>query len=259
MITNSRKFTTALTLSTTVTLLGVVAGSAQAGIVFTYGGPGVQIPDAAITGLSIETFNSAPSLGIFNSFISSAIGGTYNTGRILGPDQFGGSNFSGTTLPGTSINNGTNYLSVNDVGVTTLKLNTDAAYFGAWWSAGDAFNKLEFFKGATLIGSFTNANLLSALPSSYFGNPVTTINVGANLPEPYAYINFFASDSASKFDTVVFSNLGGGTNFESDNHAISVDLQPPIGIPVAVPEPASILGLVAIGMLGASSALKRKV
>ena len=131
----SQKVKVALALSTAATLLGLTAHSAQAGILFTYEAPGVQTTPVSST--TIEYFNSAPALGNFTSFNSTAIGGTYDKGPILPPDMFGGS-----IAPATSGNTGTNYLSVTGTNVTTLALDNSIAYFEMWWSAGDPNNKL---------------------------------------------------------------------------------------------------------------------
>lgn len=230
----SRQTKTALVFSAAIALCGITAHSAQAGIVFTFEAPGVQSSQAS--NITTETFDINPT-GV-NTPYTSAIG-TYDTADIRPADQYGGAN-------------GSPYLVVFAPNSTTLTLKSPQAYFGMWWSAGDAANQLEFYSGATLIDSYTTSSLLSSLPATYYSNP--NAPAGRNSGEPYAYINFFGTNG-TKFDRIII----GGSNFESDNHSVSAIEQTPTGTPVSTPEPTGVLGLLAIGALGIGSVLKRKL
>ncbi len=114
----------------------------------------------------------------------------------------------------------------NGVSVT---LDKPARYFGFWWSAGDASNKVELYDVTdTKVATLTTADLVSFLQKNaalmaidgvtqydrarYYDNPVK----GGNGAEPYAYLNFVLSDdapTASSFKRIVFS----GSKFELDN------------------------------------------
>lgn len=100
---------------------------------------------------------------------------------------------------------------------STLFLATDSAYFGMWWSAGDARNVLSFYDGDNLVSRFTTSSLMQPLPASYDGNP---LNRKVNSGEPYAFINFFG-DETTVWDRIVFSN-DGSSGFESDNYTTRV-------------------------------------
>lgn len=183
--------------------------------------------------------------------------GTYNNIYATAADQYGGS------IDPTSNGARSNYVTVNPnntgkLTTSTLTLTKDQKYFGLWWSAGDKNNKLEFYAGNTLVGSFLSSDLTAAIQrlptaiqNSYKGNP--TQNPKQNTSEYYAYLNFFATDSTT-FNRVVFTN-STSTGFESDNHAVATSYNKIRGQNVAVPEPLTILGAVMAVAFGAS--LKR--
>ncbi len=114
---------------------------------------------------------------------------------------------------------GTQY-SVQGVGSiesTTLTLNTPSSYFGMYWSAGDASNRLSFYNSGSLIAEFTTATLLSNLPAEYYGNPIDKTLASH---EPFAFINFYG-DEFTSWDTIVFNNVSR-SGFESDNYTTRV-------------------------------------
>ncbi len=97
---------------------------------------------------------------------------------------------------------------------TIATFSTPSAYFGLWWSAGDASNFLTFYKSGVALFKFTSS-VMSTLPATYKGNPNTAF-LGQDANEGFAYINFFMQ--VGSFDQVKIQ--GGG--FESDNWAIRV-------------------------------------
>ncbi len=185
-----------------VTILSATLGlSANAAIIFSLEAAGVQ--STTRTGVLVENFDSlsAGALGAYTSPI-----GEYSTGgQIVSPNAFGG---SGQSL----------YIAVGAQSKTTaytLDFGTDLTYFGFYWAAGDAKNKVEFYDNGILQGSFTTASWATGLPAAYSGNP----NTGQNKGEKYAFLNFDGTNGA-KFDMVKFLNNGTGTGFETDNHTI---------------------------------------
>ena len=100
------------------------------------------------------------------------------------------------------------------------------------WGSVDKFNSIAFYNGASLIKSFTGVNVPGSTAS---GNQVN--------PQDNPYVNFFAQGANEEFNKIVLKTTG--ISFESDNHAFA-----------RVPEPASILGLLAFGFLGAGSLVK---
>ncbi len=200
--------------------------------------------------VNTETFNELP-LGIQTSFSfngDSTIGTYTSPGiAILQANEYGGANNSDYAAVGAE--SGTT--------IATLTLNKLQGYFGMWWSAGDPYNELKFYNGSTLVADYTTANVITFLKatgeySSYLGNP----NDGFQDPdEPFAYLNFFATDSSELFNKVVIQNNSSYTGFESDNQSIAEGLLsgPFPGQQVStIPEPSTIiiwllLGAVALG------------
>ncbi|MEH1866976.1 MAG: hypothetical protein V7K69_18475 [Nostoc sp.] len=179
--------------------------------------------------------------------------GNYTNTLIVDKDQYGGAGGTGKYFDVDTSRSG------NKQTVSTLDLtNNPQSYFGLWWSAGDANNVLEFYSKGSLVERITTADVVSyiaKLPNktSYYGNPNSpTQNTG----EPYAFINFY--DVAGTFDQVKFTNVGG-TGFESDNHTVATGYKSITGNVIrAVPESSSMLGIFAIGFVGAASVMTRQ-
>ncbi|MBK1813990.1 hypothetical protein JIN84_00010 [Luteolibacter yonseiensis] len=141
--------------------------------------------------------------------------GTYNNLYIKSADKFGGAGNPGGSkysVQGASLGAAT---------TTTLTLVGQHAYFGFWWSAGDANNVLSFYNNNgvtdTLVAQFSTSTLLAAIAGSpeYKGSPVTNY-LNQNSAEAYAFVNLFGS-SGNTWNKIVFSNLGT-SGFETDNH-----------------------------------------
>ena len=171
-------------------------------------------PDAftsSLAGTSTYDFNSLSS-GLHQNVSWQGVG-TFNQLYVIPADQYGGA-------PSATQPKGSNY-SVQGIGSpvksTTLTLNTPSSYFGFYWSAGDAANQLQFYKGNTLVGEFTTKSLLSNLPASYNGNP---LNRSQDRGEPFGFINFYG-DQKTTWDKIVFTNATS-SGFESDNYTSRV-------------------------------------
>ncbi|QFS44295.1 hypothetical protein GXM_01768 [Nostoc sphaeroides CCNUC1] len=177
-------------------------------------------------------------------------------------DQYGGADGTGKYFDVDSNRSGKDKDGKPNQTVSTLDLtNNPQSYFGLWWSAGDANNVLEFYSKGNLVEKITTADVVSyiaKLPNkaSYYSNPNSAFK-GQNSGEPYAFINFY--DVAGTFDQVKFTNIGG-TGFESDNHTVATGYKSITGNVIrAVPESSSVLGVFAIGFVGATSVLTRGV
>ncbi|MBG1261668.1 hypothetical protein [Nostoc commune] len=180
--------------------------------------------------------------------------GSYTNTLLVNKDQYGGAGGTGKYFDVDTNRSGGKQT------VSTLNLTTAQSYFGLWWSAGDANNKLTFLSQGQVVQTLTTAdvvNYIAKLPNknSYYGNPNSpTQNTG----EPYAFINFY--DVGGTFDQVQFTNVGG-TGFESDNHTVATSYKSITGniVVKAVPESSSVLGVFAIAFVGATSVMTRGV
>jgi hypothetical protein len=114
--------------------------------------------------------------------------------------------------------------STQEPGDVTIKFTQALDYFGLYWGSVDSYNSIQFFKGATQIGSdITGSAIATLLGKTGTGN----FNVDT-------YVNFFAGANES-FDKIVMKS--GNAAFESDNHAYR-----------AVPTPALLPGLIGLGV-----------
>lgn len=217
------------TLALPLSLLLVAATlPASASLIVTY----AEKPTATLSTLghtNVFTFDDLPSGADKN--VSWAGVGTFDQLYVKSTDMYGGAVDSANPK-------GSPYsLQGAGTGLTTtnLTLNKNSSYFGMWWSAGDSSNKLQFYEGSQLVGSFTTASLMSLLPDAYYGNPKDrSLDHG----EPFAFINFFA-DPSTAWDKVVLTN-NNSSGFESDNYTSRVAAWNPMtdgvlpGLPVAI-------------------------
>jgi hypothetical protein len=220
-----------------------LAQVAQADLVVTVEAPGVQTSSALNT--TTIDFNSVSTgyKGLQMFSLPGPLTATYVGNQFVIPaDQYGGAGGVG------------NYLSIQANNSVTLSLSTPQAYFGLWLSAADNSNQIEFFNGSQMVGFFSAAGpLMSSLPTAYLGNPNSQF-LGDDATEKFAFINFYAPGTSDMFNEIVFTNLPGATNFESDNHTFSATLQ----APSAVPEPSSLVyGASAVILLSGFWLLKK--
>lgn len=214
------------------TLLSVVlfasALPVSAELIITY----AENPESNLSSLAntnVFTFNDLRT-GVDKKVAWKGVG-TFNQLYVKGTDMYGGAvdaaNPKGSlySLQGA----GTEVLS------STLTLDKSSSYFGMWWSAGDASNKLEFYNGSKLVGAFTTASLMEQLPDTYFGNPKDR---SLDSYEAFGFINFFG-DPNTTWNKIVLSN-NNSSGFESDNYTTRVAAWDPLvdgvlpGVPVAL-------------------------
>lgn len=101
------------------------------------------------------------------------------------------------------------------------------SYYGFLWGSTDSFNKVEFYSGASLVGTM-------------YAPPVPT---GSQIKAQYA--NVFAS-AGQQFTMIKFHSSSNA--FETDNHAV-----------VAVPEPETYAMLLAgLGLIGTIARRRNK-
>lgn len=234
-----------------VLFAGVAAQAANFSV--TLEAPGVQNSTANFASKGVENFNSLKTGG--NQSFSTdygtggAVTGVYSGVDIRSASKYGGAGGSGNFASTTG---GASY----SVSLSTTNPN-GINYFGFDLSALDAGNSLSFFKGNTLVFSFTPTTLLSMINgnSAYFGNPNADFQ-GQDKKEAFAFVNFF--DTAGTFDKVVFSETPKVGEYESDNQTVGFFTQQSgttvPGVSVSgVPEPATwAMTFIGLGCAGAS-------
>ncbi|MGB0065941.1 MAG: chitobiase/beta-hexosaminidase C-terminal domain-containing protein, partial [Terracidiphilus sp.] len=246
--TSSTKYTSAITVGTTETLeaIAVVTGYSNSAvatatytITTTPGTLNIYLsPPAAqttaVSGAATETFDALAAGTYTTPYVSAAGIGTY-TGSSSQPFAITAANEYGGAIDSTS-STPTNYFAVGtesgSENAVYLTLAHPVSYFGFWWSAGDAYNRVALYSGSSLYGTFSTADLLRFLnngsgtitatngsnyeTSAYFGNP--NITSGANdSTEPFAYVSFVVTGAT--ITQIAFYNDSTSTGFESDNHS----------------------------------------
>ena len=230
-----------------------LAASSHAGISIYLSPNGIESAETSgITAVTTSTFTGTTPgyLGTYGSPI-----GTY-----VGDNRFIEENIYGGYQEG-------NYLGIFPGESTTLTLNDPVAYFGFYFSAGDAGNIVELMSGGNVILTFKTGDLINMLPKTigsqiqaingslyntldYYGQPGP--NNGATNNEPYAYVHFIGT-AGTTFDAIRFSEPHTAT-FETDNHSIRTTAPTLPGTLVnitnVVPEPSgALLGVFSIGSL----------
>jgi len=167
-------------------------------------GPGVN---TNALGLHEETFdNQQPGLPSnngqgFGNFDSATLDATFLSSGHAG--VVNGSSVSASAAPfvGPGRADTTNYLSVGAGGTETITFAHEQNAFGLYWGSVDSFNTISFYHGATLVASYTGANIAPLFPT---GNQGSFSSNG--------YVEFAG---LGQFDKVV---LGSSSNaFEVDN------------------------------------------
>lgn len=205
--------------------LGINRLNAQESLKLLISAPTVLTSDATGGTLTAETFESFSGLPNNNwapqpNGYASSVGTYKQTGGVSyvkADDQYG---------TGSS-----KYMSIKVGGTVNLTFNEPQKYFGFAWPAGDGQNTIKIIRQGQVIGTFATSDVITLIPNNntyqitaingtqyftknYYGKPGT----GQNSNEPYAFLHFVATEGMA-FDAVELS-MGGGGEFENDNHTI---------------------------------------
>jgi hypothetical protein len=129
------------------------------------------------------------------------------------------------------------YLAVSNGDQVTISIDNYLNYFGINWGAINPGNTFSFYNGDNLLQTFTTQDV----------NPVAPIRAPQHDGEGNGYLHFYSESSSDIFNKIVISqnSLGG---FESDNHSFIEGNGAFTGFQ-SVPEPSSMLGILALGGL----------
>ena len=169
--------------------------------------------DTNSLGLDTETFNNRQAGAVSNNgsgtgnFFSTALGATFSSsghaGIVHGSSSVSAAPFTGP-LPGGQ--DTTNYLSIGGDATETIRFTTEHNAFGLYWGSVDAYNKINFYDGATLVASFSGSEISPLLAN---GNQGSFSSNG--------YVEFVLSHD---FNKVVLSSSSNA--FEVDNISAGV-------------------------------------
>lgn len=138
--------------------------------------------------------------------------------------------FGDSTVAGADT---TKYLT-SGVGSVGLSFTNPMLYFGLLWGSVDTFNTLEFFNGATSVGTVTGSDVTASANGDQGINGTYYVNIVSNM----------------MFNRVVASSTSYA--FEFDN--VSYNTTAP---PNRVPEPFT-LGLLGLGLIAVGGLAKRR-
>jgi fibronectin-binding autotransporter adhesin len=160
-------------------------------------------------GLDTETFDSLSAGSASNngaghgSFDSATLQATFsasgNAGVVIGSSAVSAAPFIGP-LPGAQ--DDTNYLSIGAGGTETITFDDEKNAFGLYWGSLDSFNTIKFYDDATLVASYTGADISPLLPT---GNQ--------SMFSASGYVEF---SNLANFNKVVLGT-GDSNAFEIDN------------------------------------------
>ncbi|MBD2213120.1 PEP-CTERM sorting domain-containing protein [Nostoc linckia FACHB-104] len=158
--------------------------------------------------------------------------GVANGTKITGSSIVNGSLNS---VYATPLNDTSNYLAVSVGNDVTINFAQALDYFGFYWGSIDKYNYVDIYSKGVKIQTFNGSNVPGTKASGSQVNAVDNI-----------YVNLLAG-TGETFDKIVLRTTSPA--LETDNYSYRV---------ATVPEPSSMLGLLAFGALSAGSLVKRK-
>ena len=194
----------------TPSILGEVDPSARIVVVASPTSPLVLAAGVNVNslGLNTETFdgvsagsssNNGAGHGNFQSAaLEAAFSASGNAGIVNGSSSVTAAPFVG---PSPGHQDTTNYLSIGGNGTESITFASEKNAFGLYWGSLDSYNTIKFYDGATLVASYTGADISPLFPN---GNQGSFVSNG--------YVEF---SGLHYFNKVV---LGSTSNaFEIDN------------------------------------------
>jgi hypothetical protein len=223
-----------LSLALVGTAVVVMGANPASAITLTRGGSAPvagQGSQSVIPGSQVVDFNSGTATDP-NGFV------TYSATNGIVQDSVGGeyASPSGNTSKYLTISPAGDNVA-GGTGSVTLNFAQAVDYFGLYWGSVDTYNFGDIYSGGTLLQTFSGADVPGAQANGSWTSDADNV-----------FVNFLAAPGET-FDKVVLRS--NGRAFESDNHTYRIAA-------TSVPEPGSMLGLLAVGAMSVGSLMKRK-
>ncbi|MBD2502236.1 Npun_F0296 family exosortase-dependent surface protein [Anabaena azotica] len=176
----------------------------------------------------------------------------FNSGQAIDPNGFVTYSATNGIVQGSQANeyatpfgDTSKYLTISPAGdnipgatgSVTLTFAKAIDYFGFYWGSIDAYNFVDVYSKGTLLKTFSGTDVPGAQATGSWTSNADNV-----------FVNLLA-DSGETFDKIVLRSTGRA--FETDNHTYRL-------ANAIVPEPTSLLGLLAFGAVSAGSFIKRK-
>ena len=165
-------------------------------------------------GLNTETFNSnSAGPGSTNgagsgNFTSTALGATFSSsghaGIMHGSSSVSAAPFMG---PGPGSPDTTNYLSIGAGSSETITFTQEYNAFGLYWGSVDTYNTIKFYDGATLVASFTGADVSPLLANGNQGSFASNGYVEFVLSHDFNKVVLSSSSNAFEIDNISAGNV----------------------------------------------------
>jgi len=272
--------------------LGLTAGSARGIDITPTNDPNVLANTIAGTGITImdATYNGAPlASGTFVDGLSSGIG--IDEGIILtsgtatdaeGPNISDGTTTNNPTAGDPDLSNLIGGANTNDAAILEFDFTTDSGnLFFEYVFASEEYNEFTNSTFNDVFGFFVNDENVALIPGTNTPVAINTVNggnpFGVNASNPQFYNNNDPTDGGPFFNieydgfTTIFTAQASGLEVGVEHNiklaiADTGDSSLDSGVFIkadsftstAVPEPTSVLGLLALGAFGVGSVFKRK-
>jgi hypothetical protein len=191
--------------------------------------------------------------GMFSSYSDTKVV-TFDDGTANDPNNFATySNITTNIVQGSKsgqyaspYGDNTKYLTIapkntsvaGNSGFVSIDFKEAIDYFGFYAGSLDSYNFIDIYSGNQLLKTFSGSDVPTAIANGSWTS--STANMFINL----------VGEAGEKFDKVVMRS--NGIAFETDNHTYRVASK-------SVPEPNSMLSILAIGAFGTTSLLKRQL
>lgn len=169
-----------------------------------------DLPLGSVGGAAFSQDN--PLSGILVSFTPAAQAVTGSSSGLYAPPYASDQNadgFNSPTVPGAD---DSIYLTTGgEAGHTvTLQFFSQQSYLGMLWGSVDNYNRLEFYDGATLIGTIFGTDVWASANGDQGENGTFYVNMNTTEGSTFNRVVAVSTNFAFEFDNVAYNNASGG-------------------------------------------------